>query len=137
MHKAVFFGLVVIFYGVIFARIEHWPFSDWRVFEFTYHPDRVYVFSLEIESQNSRNILNEVGVSPVSFNVTTYRAYAKEDFNEVNKIINSIKELPKFKALLEKEKCPCRLNLIINKVKSHSKNHFELEKVNAKSYEVF
>ena len=55
-NMLVFLSLLSVFYIPIFLEIESWPFTDWRVFNYSYHPERVYVFSLEAESGDNQSL---------------------------------------------------------------------------------
>ena len=81
-HRLIFSLLLVLFYGLIFFRVEHWPFTDWGVYAYRYHPEKVFVFDLSLKDSEpnlAANLLENLGQSPVTFNAMITRSYLKKD----------------------------------------------------------
>lgn len=137
-NKVIFFSFIMVFYGSIFLRVEHWPFTDWGVFTYAYHPADTVVFDLRLlsQSQNSREkFLEEIGFSAVGFNSQISRALYSQNEAELDKILNSIRSSTTFKSFLRN--CPCKVQLIRKSLDRIEKDQIYEQKEVIRSYDIF
>ncbi len=127
--------LLSLFYGPIFLKIENWPFTDWRVFNYSYHPSKVYVFTLELKSAETieKDFLKRISFDPVTFNRFVYSAYYNKRYKELDHYITSIFKSETFKIKIKPFSEKFQINLVMVTIQSTSPLKFKRQKI--KSYE--
>ncbi len=131
----VFISLTILFYIPIFLKVENWPFTDWRVFNYSYHPSKVYVFSLELKSEEivEENFLEHISFSTVTFNRYVYSAYYNKRYEELDHYIKGILKSENFKNSVKSIRGKYFVNLVMVSIKSTSPLKFRRQEI--KSYE--
>ena len=118
----VFISLLTVFYTPIFLEIESWPFTDWRVFNYSYHPDRVYVFSLEADygKKKDEKFLENINFDPVTFNRFSYKAYYTKNYDELEEYISGVLKGKEFEQYLKKRQGRLDVNFVMISVENTS-----------------
>ena len=119
-NMLVFLSLLSVFYIPIFLEIESWPFTDWRVFNYSYHPERVYVFSLEAESGDNKDekFLRNINFDPVTFNRFSYKAYYTKNYDDLESYIEGVLKGEEFDKYLEEHHGKLDVNFVMISVES-------------------
>lgn len=136
VEKFIFFGFLLLFYGAIILRIEHWPFTDWGVFTYSYKPEQVFVFDLalkQIGHETKDQFLEKIGISAVGFNSQVTRSLYKKNQRETDRIVRAVFDQPKFRELAKN--CPCEVLLIKKKVESIEASKISINHEVVKTYE--
>ncbi|MAZ49159.1 MAG: hypothetical protein CME65_11385 [Halobacteriovoraceae bacterium] len=137
-HRLIFSLLLALFYGLIFFRVEHWPFTDWGVYAYKYHPEKVFVFDLSLKDSEPKlaaNLLENLGQSPVTFNAMITRSYLKKDEEEIDKhILSLLEEMKNWQKQLAPD---AEVQLILKSFDGVDEGKIRIKREVYKSYKLF
>ena len=107
MARRFYTALIVVYIGTgffcVFARIESWPFSDYRVFENNLHPGYLRAYAPWLKLSNGEYF--NPGTKDIYYNIDRpyfHEAFRKMPASDLEKYLSSLAKSKKIRALAAK-----------------------------------